>query len=162
MSHWNRAYLDALEVPVWVPLNDQAEEKASQVENEDVHAAAGDEPSDSEAVIQNDAVTISFIQGDSQADFIFVVATGADKSKAQAALKQMEFAWRLWLEQPFSAALAELSPSSELTTPIEQCKGKVIACGLGESLDHPSIPAPDLDFSVANKRDWWSLLQRLH
>ncbi len=177
MTQWNRAYLDALEVPVWVPLSVQEEEKSVQSKGTE---SKGNEPSadttglssevaesNTEAHTKDEVTALAFIQGDQQADFIFVVSQDADKSQAQATLKKLERAWRLWLEQPFSAAIAQINdPSSQSQTPestslIEECRGKIIACDLSDSLEHPSIPAPHLDFSHNNKKDWWSLLQRL-
>lgn len=168
MTHWNRAYLDALEVPVWVPLSVQEEEKVAQPKVEPGADAAALSPevaesnaTESNSEVNNEVVALAFIQGDKQADLLFVVSKDADKSQAQATLKKLELAWRLWLEQPFSAAIAQVSEPSDSTTSIEECRGKVIACDLSDSLEYPSIPAPHLDFSLSNKKDWWSLLQRL-
>jgi len=173
MTNWNRAYLDALEVPVWVPLSVHKKDKAVQTKVEPGADAAVLSPeatessasessvTESKSEVNNEVVALAFVQGDQQADFIFVVSKDADKSQAQATLKKLELAWRLWLEQPFSAAIAQVSEPSDSTTSIEECRGKVIACDLSDSLEHPSIPAPHLDFFLSNKKDWWSLLQRL-
>ena len=151
MTQWNRAYLDALEVPVWVPLSVQEEEKSVQSKGNEPSAdttglSSEVAESNTEAHTKDEVTALAFIQGDQQADFIFVVSQDADKSQAQATLKKLERAWRLWLEQPFSAAIAQINdPSSQSQTPestslIEECRGKIIACDLS---------------------DWWSLLQRL-
>lgn len=176
MSHWNRAYLDALEVPVWVPLNDQTEEKT--VRNPD--GSSDEKAGQMQAATQENAVSsdtvpaeeiptapaeydyIRFLQGDSSADFVFVIPKNADQASCTASLRQLELAWKAWLEQPFIVAIAQLTEQSEHSQKLETCRGKIIICGDElTSIEHPSIPAPALGSLQAHKKDWWSLLQRL-
>ncbi|RDX37115.1 hypothetical protein DZA50_02705 [Kangiella sp. HD9-110m-PIT-SAG07] len=170
MSHWNRAYLDALEVPVWVPLNDQRKIKADDKIAEKAAAQPASQPasagSEREAVNTTaDVVSsefITFLKGDVSADYIFVVSKSANPDNCASSMKQLEFAWKSWLDQPLSAALAQISEMSEQSHAIDTCRGKVIVCGDEiDYIEHPSISAPDLELSQANKKDWWGLLQRL-
>lgn len=165
MTNWNRAYLDALEVPVWVPLNDQEPENTKSLDANNEAAAATAEAKESvtsQSLSNDTATTLVLLEGQVNADFIFVVPHDAELTQCRAALKQFEFAWRTWLEQPFSAAIAQLSAQSDEGHSIEALGGKLIACGQDlSSQDVPSIPAPHLNLSQASKKDWWSLLQRL-
>lgn len=174
MSHWNRAYLDALEVPVWVPLNDQAEEniagnpdgsseeKAGQTQAATQEKAINSESEDS-ATPPVEGDYIRFLQGDSSADFVFVIPKNADQASCTTSLRQLELGWKAWLDQPFIVAVAQLTEQSEHSQKLETCRGKIIICGDElTSIEHPSIPAPALDSLQAHKKDWWSLLQRLH
>ena len=177
MSHWNRDYLDALEVPVWVPLNDQAVENTDQnVEPSESRSRVNPASDDAvkaeaeQAVAPNIGVTpntegnfIRFLQGEASADFVFVIPKSADPASCKASIRQLELAWKAWLDQPFTAAIAQLSEQSEHAQSVESCRGKIILCGSElTSFEHPSIQAPSLDALQSQKKEWWSLLQRLH
>lgn len=177
MSHWNRAYLDALEVPVWVPLNDQAEESTNpKVEPSESRPQATSASADAVKVEAEEAAEsnidsapniegdfIRILQGEASADFVFVIPKSADPASCKASIRQLELAWKAWLDQPFTAAIAQLSEQSEHAQSVESCRGKIILCGSElTSFEHPSIQAPSLDALQSQKKEWWSLLQRLH
>ncbi|WP_343986881.1 hypothetical protein [Kangiella japonica] len=170
MSHWNRAYLDALEVPVWVPLNDQAEENVEspqvekvQTQSRDDIVSADTEPSKETVARPVEGDYIRYLKGEPSADFVFVIPKDAVQDSCIASLRQLELAWKAWLDLPFTAALAQLSENTEHSQTVESCRGKLIMCGGGQTpIEHPSISAPALDSLQAHKKDWWSLLQRLH
>lgn len=166
MPNWNRAYLDALEVPVWVPLHDQVPDNNHALDSKGETVDETPEPQKSSSVEgfkSDDALTkLALLEGQPSADFVFVVSSDVDASQYRAAMKQFEFAWRTWLEQPFSAAVAQLSDQPSEGQALEAFRGKFIACGCDlSSHDIPSLSAPSLVLSKANKKDWWSLLQRL-
>jgi hypothetical protein len=156
MSHWNRAYLDALEVPVWVPLCDQAGQESPQEH----------EHKESPQPIADDVTSDYYFQlvsGNLNAALLFVVPDEVEGVVISETLKQLEFAWRCWTEQPFSAAVLQRTSSKDNFVDLEKLKGMLInCCPETEQLELPATPAPVFDLKQASKKDWWLLLQRLY
>lgn len=171
MSHWNRAYLDALEVPVWVPLDDQVEENAdAKIEPSKPNSLENSASIDATALEVEQVVTphleadyLRFLEGEPSADFVFLIPKNADPVSSRASFRQLELAWKAWLDQPFTAAIAQLSEQSEQAQLVESCPGTIILCGAElAAVEHPSVQAPSLDSLQNQKKEWWGLLQRLH
>ncbi|AOE49407.1 hypothetical protein [Kangiella sediminilitoris] len=159
MSHWNKAYLDALEVPVWVPLHDHTSTKDDNPTSE--------KSEDTAKVEAEVAYKFKRLHGEESARIAFLIPKEMDLKTALITFQQLQFAWKAWLEQPLSAALfqeveANENDSSGLLD-IESFGGQVIDCSQGEQeLDLPTLAGPAFNFKEADKKAWWQLLQRLH
>ncbi|WP_223668421.1 hypothetical protein [Kangiella shandongensis] len=158
MSQWNKAYLDALEVPVWVPLN--AHETAKEQE-----ASSGPAP-EPEASQTREPLKLKLLQGDNRAKFAFVISEDEDLKTALLTFQQIQFAWQAWLDKPLPAALLQtvsLSDSDDNLIGIEDFHGQLIDCRQSaNALERAALSAPTFDFKQADKKAWWQLLQRLH
>lgn len=190
MSRWNKAYLDALEVPVWVPLRSSADDvivdegtvKDDASSLEKVPETTTRNPVTASTVANAEPQTTSqyiSLHGDKHAKFAFVIDANMDLKSALSTFKQLQFAWQAWLDESLSAVLIQQVTSnsdekaSELFD-VDNFSGHFIdCCGMTDSadgtsqseksvLERPSIAAPMFDFRQADKKAWWTLLQRLH
>lgn len=162
MSHWNRAYLDALEVPVWVPLCDQAGQELSKEPSQEL---VQNKSSQSMPMADDSTSDHYFrlVSGNTDADLLFVVPDDIERATISDTLKQLEFAWRCWTEQPFSAAVLQQTPSNDSPVNLEGLRGMLInCCSEADKLELPATPAPMFNLKQASKKDWWLLLQRLY
>lgn len=189
MSDWKKNYLDALEVPVWVPLNDSVVEET--------HVEEQTQPiKSSEPVLSNDAASsnepvlneepedkspqlrLRLLHGELNAQYGFIIDAQTDLKSALVTYQQLQFAWQAWLDKPLSAALLQVVTEQESasapasTDPQEMVefpdfKGRLFDCGdlellqADESQQH-YISAPAFNFKQADKKAWWQLLQNLH
>lgn len=159
MSQWNKAYLEALEVPVWVPLSDPDVEKEQEPVSESVQQT--------EVSQDSEHFRFKLLHGDSKAKFAFVISADDELKAALGTFQQIQFAWQAWLDEPLSAALFQAVASSESgddeLIDIESFKGQLIDCRQSdEALEQASLSAPVLNFKHVDRKAWWQLLQRLH
>lgn len=161
MNQWNKAYLDALEIPVWVPLNDQTEEKsAAAVEAES--SAQTETPAEAESTTSVEQFQLLY--GEKNAPFVFVVSDELSRDAVLKTLQQLQFAWQAWLDQPLFAALVQFVKADTAESfELETMGGQIIDCRSSEQpLEPPCISGPTFDLNAADKKAWWALLQRLH
>jgi len=161
MSNWNRAYLDALEVPVWVPLSDTVNDSTPTKVQQPASLKADSLGDSAEPGLRTESYQL--ISGNINADIVFVVPSDINTASIDKTLKQLQFAWKAWTEQPFSAAVIQETQSHDPSIDLDTVKGKLIDCRQDvDKLETPSIAAPHFDLNQASKKDWWWLLQRLY
>lgn len=173
MSNWNRAYLDALEVPVWVPLNDQGTENSA--------AETSNQSAETTESVSGDGLTYNLIAGQSDASLVFVVSEDLASKVISETLRQLQIGVKQWIEQPMSAAVVQVESTGRQQSEARQSgtrqlveldsiQGQLIDCRQAEEqqtekLEQPSVigsvKGPIFDLTKANKKDWWLLLQRL-
>lgn len=179
MSDWKKSYLDALEVPVWLPLSDSAGEK-TQVEAavpSNSSEPAPDKEPEEKPEEKSSELKLRLLHGELKAQYGFVIDAKTDLKSALVTYQQLQFAWQAWLDEPLSAALLQVNSGletaeqagSEPQTLLElnEFNGRLFDCGeLGHLLttsdSSQCISAPTFNFKQADKKAWWQLLQNLH
>ena len=168
MSQWNRAYLDAIGVPVWVPrqlprhLTETSSSHATQVEEASVAYEIKHNPTEEcaviEKVVEQNKHYISRVIDQEKASYSLIVGESCDTELAKQAYQQLQYAWRAWQESEFPMSLYQLSAEG---VGIGASPGTLVLAGLN-LMETNAIKAPELTLdNPSNKRKWWQLLQQL-
>lgn len=167
MTAWNRSYLEAINIPVWVSRQDVAAKFATkQVETE---VATKPEPQVVEAPVeQTTAFGFVYVAGDVQAKTCIIVTAEQDLQQVKSNFRLLTQAWKQWQNTDFPLALLQLVEQQHSTTttePITELKGKQLLLSSYQTIDLAPFKVkavPSLNWQSANdKKAWWQLLQSL-
>lgn len=167
MTAWNRSYLEAMSIPVWVSRQEVAAKVATQqVETE---VATKPEPQVAGASVEQ-TTTFGFVSvaGDVQAKICILITAEQDLQQAKSNFQLLTQAWKQWQNTDFPLALLQLVEQQDSTTkaePIEELKGKQLLLSSNQTIDLAPFTVkavPSLNWQSANdKKAWWQLLQSL-
>ncbi|ACV26221.1 hypothetical protein [Kangiella koreensis] len=162
MSSWNRSYLEAMSVPVWVS-------------RQEAIANIVTEPAEAEVATKADGqleqeTTLGFVSvvGDMQAKICILVTADQDLQQAKSNFLLLAQAWKQWQDTDLPLTLLQLveqDHSTENAEPINDLKEKQLLLASSQSLELPHLtvkPAPTLNWqSASDKKAWWQLIQQL-
>lgn len=182
MSTWNRSYLEAIGVPVWVsrqapmadtisnsvsnPVSNSASEKINLAPEADAELKT---ETQAEAEAQTQAAsTFGFISvaANPQAKAYVLISPEQDLKQAQTNFQLLKQAWKQWQSTEFPLALGQLVEQTDSTASsesIDTLNDKQILVSAAKSFNLQGMtaePVPSLDWQSADdKKAWWQLLQ---
>lgn len=162
MTVWNRSYLEAIGLPVWVSRQAAVAEADSSVN--ETHA-------DSKSATQSEAkpdIGIGFvtISGNSQSKTCLLVTAEQDLNLIEKNFKVLEQVWLQWqgTELPLALAkLVELRDAEADFKPVQSLKNKRLLLSTDQPAELANLTTehvPSLNWQSADdKKGWWQLLQ---
>lgn len=178
MSTWNRSYLEAIGLPVWVSR--QAAVSITVSEKIEVKAEADVEPKteaqekvkekvQTKAEVQTTAASnLGFISVavNPQAKAYILITLEQDLKQAQSNFQLLKQAWKQWQNTELPLALVQLVEQGDSTLksePINELKDKQLLLSSNQTVNLPHLTvesAPALNWqSASDKKAWWQLLQ---
>lgn len=168
MSTWNRSYLEAIGLPVWV---------SRQAAVADHDTAAEDLSVSSQEEVKSSA-TLWFapIAGSQHAKVCILVTAEQDIKQVQANFQSLAAAWAQWIGTEFPLMLVQLSEqagsentgsehsdSEKKLQPLDKLTGKKFFLASNESVLLAEVSAEKVASlnwqSASDKKAWWHLLQ---
>ncbi len=154
---WNNAYLDAVDVPRWIPREIDTAEVGS--DDKVVNASAESvQIQSSETSIDEPVHGVKALVNNPKAKFAILVSDEMPKADLQKAWKQLKFAWKQWQNQEFPASLFQLSLESDFSLSKLEKQDLLIIDTTKKSNQPQKISAPKL---LEDKKMWWQLLQQV-
>lgn len=164
MTAWNRSYLEAIGLPVWVSRQAAVAESDSSVNKtqaESKNAIQSEAKSDT-------SISFAILSGNPQSKTCLLVTADQDLNLVQKNFKVLEQVWMQWqgTELPLSLAqLVEQGDSEAGFQPVQSLKDKRLLLSSSQPLqltDFSVEHTPSLNWQSPNdKKDWWRLLQSL-
>ncbi|MCW8856592.1 MAG: hypothetical protein OQJ95_04460 [Kangiella sp.] len=160
MSTWNRSYLEAIGLPVWV---------SRQVPVADIICEQVDAEAKEKAQAEQTSL-LSFISVEvsTQAEVYILITSEQNLKQAQSNFQSLKQAWKQWQATEFRLALAQLVEQANATAEaesIDNLTGKKVLLSTTGSIKLADLSvekAPSLDWQCTDdKKSWWQLLQRL-
>ncbi|WP_417446820.1 hypothetical protein [Kangiella sp.] len=164
MTVWNRSYLEAMSVPVWV-----SRQETVATEQEESAVTAKPESQVAETPIEQ-ATTFGFVSvaGDVQAKTCILVTAEQDLQQAKNNFQLLVQAWKQWQETDLPLALLQLVEDDHSTAkaePINDLKDKQLLLSSTQTVELPHLnvrQVPTLNWqSASDKKAWWQLIQKL-
>ncbi len=167
MTAWNRSYLEAMSIPVWV----SRQEVAARVATEQVKAevAVKPEPQVAETSVEQVA-SFGFVSvaGDVQAKTCIIVTAEQDLQQVKSNFQLLTQAWKQWQDTDFPLALLQLVEQDGAVANAESIvnlKDKQLLLSSNQTIDLAPLrvkAVPTLNWQSTNdKKAWWQLLQSL-
>lgn len=167
MTVWNRSYLEAMSVPVWVSRQEAVANVAT--EQEKAEGTAKPEPQVAETPVEQ-TTTFGFVSvaGNAQAKTCILVTAEQDLQQAKNNFQLLAQAWKQWQETELPLALMQLVEHDNSTAkaePINNLKDKQLLLSSTQTveLSHLNVKqVPTLNWqSASDKKAWWQLIQKL-
>lgn len=164
MTVWNRSYLEAMSVPVWVSRQDAVANVATEQEEAEVA-----EPQVAETPVEQ-ATTFGFVSvaGNVQAKTYILVTAEQDLQQAKSNFQLLAQAWKQWQETDLPLALLQLVENDNSTAkaePINNLQDKQLLLSSNQTVELPHLnvkQVPTLNWqSASDKKAWWQLIQKL-
>lgn len=162
MSSWNRSYLEAMNVPVWVSRLEVVTNIATESVEAEVSTKADAQ------LVQETALSFVSVAGNLNSVTCILVTEDQDLQQAKSNFLLMAQAWKQWQDTDLPLALLQLveqEHSTENAEQINELKDKQLLLASNQSLDIPHLivkPAPTLNWqSASDKKAWWQLIQQL-
>ena len=164
MTVWNRSYLEAMSVPVWVS---RQETVATEQEESAVTAKPESQVAETPA---EQATTFGFVSvaGNVQAKTCILVTAEQDLQQAKNNFQLLVQAWKQWQETDLPLALLQLVEDDNSTVkaePINDLKDKQLLFSSTQTVELPHLnvrQVPTLNWqSASDKKAWWQLIQNL-
>lgn len=170
MTDWNRDYLSAMGVPLWVPRQSQLVEKK---EESSQHQQLPDgEQASKEAL--NQVLSMVAISGKQEQPFAIIIDEKANINQAKQAFQQLQYAWQQWTDSELPVTLFQLSqqPSeqrSESAVSMDEFNGKLmVSANFAEQLcvepNDKLMLVPELlvmENTHQHRKKWWETLQQI-
>lgn len=167
MTAWNRSYLEAMNIPVWV----SRQEVAGKVATEQIEAEVAAKPESQVAeasVVQETIFGFVSVAGDEQAKICILITAEQDLQQAKSNFQLLTQAWKQWQDTDFPLALSQLVKLEHSTIeaePVKELEGKQLLLSSNQTIDLGPLTVkavPSLNWQSANdKKAWWQLLQTL-
>lgn len=168
MTVWNRSYLEAIGLPVWVSRQGPVADSMSSVKDADTESKS---ESSAEATVDGGNVaSFGFVRlsGSSQAKAYLLVTAKEDWEQLQNNFKVLQQAWKQWQDKELPLALVKLVEQSDSITDsesVQSLKGKRVLLSTDQPAELANLTTehvPSLNWQSANdKKGWWQLLQSL-
>lgn len=166
MTVWNRSYLEAIGLPVWVSR--QVDDSVSSVSDGSTEEAVKVRPQAQAQPQPETRMDYVHVSGNPQSKVYLLVTADQDLQKLQDNFKALEQAWKQWQGSDLPLALVTLVEQSDATTgseSVQSLEGKRVLLSTNQSFELASLSveqAPDLNWqSPKEKKGWWQLLQSL-
>ena len=163
MTVWNRSYLEAMSIPVWV----SRQEAVARVATAQVEAEV--EPNVAESPAEQ-AATFGFVSvaGDVQAKICILITDEQDLQQAKSNFQLLTQAWKQWQGTDLPVALLQLVEQDETsanTVSIDNLKEKQLLLSSNQTIELPALPVKQVVSlnwqSASDKKAWWQFLQTL-
>lgn len=168
MTVWNRSYLEAIGLPVWVSRQGAVVDTTSSVH--DVHTETKSELSAEASVDIRHETNVGFVllSGNTQAKAFLLATANEDLEQLQKNFKVLQQVWTQWQDTELPLALVKLVEQSDSITDFESVKslkGKRVLLSTNQPAELASLTiehVPSLNWQSADdKKGWWQLLQSL-
>ena len=162
MTDWNRAYLDAMGVPIWTPRDLHSD---GVVEDLPQPSDSSKEFISSQTQASPVVIQVTSVIGNNAASHLLVISDKLNLQQASKDFQQLQNAWLQWTGTQLPMALVQVSEQGQSLQEFKQAvvvaDSELLAMvSQSESVEHLQSPALSLA-EPQSKKAWWQFFQEL-